>query len=179
MCSAEPGNKNDCPAEGQQQFTWPTNWTRSELWTEKYGYVSSGAQNQEWLCWWRPAAIYLEPKETWVGSGQRQSHDSVRVERQKNMVVGPTGLRTKNDWWRRPAPMYPKPSQVRSVSWLRIESSETEKYGGGSLRAWSQEWLCWWRLVPNYQTRLYQIRPSQAAVEREVFEDRSHQAYMF
>jgi hypothetical protein len=29
---------------------------------EKYGHRARGAWNQEWLCWWRPAANYLKPE---------------------------------------------------------------------------------------------------------------------
>jgi hypothetical protein len=50
--------KTGCAGERQQQFTRPTSDSSRSREEEKYGYASSGARNQEWLCWPGLAAIY-------------------------------------------------------------------------------------------------------------------------
>jgi hypothetical protein len=53
-----------------------------------------GTQNQDWLCWQRPAAVHLTDQQG-------------RLGKNKNMVMGP-GRTWNQDWlcWRRPAAIY-------------------------------------------------------------------------
>jgi hypothetical protein len=78
--------------------TWPDfgmnmGWGGEKLVTKspEWWHGLSSLQNQDWLYWWGPAAIYLTQPET-VGS----SCMTLRVTWQTNMVMSPMQLRTKN-----------------------------------------------------------------------------------
>jgi hypothetical protein len=62
--------------------------------TAKYGHESCGTQNQEWLCWQEPAAIYLTNQPT-KKTPREHSCTTPIVVQQKNMIMNPVGLGTK------------------------------------------------------------------------------------
>jgi hypothetical protein len=61
----------------------------------KYGHESCGTQNQELPCCQEPAAIYLTNQLT-DRTSREHSCTTPRVVQQKNMIMNPVGLGTKN-----------------------------------------------------------------------------------